>query len=171
VIESVYQRAKRYRTPSVTRREMVRVLSWKIVNDSALSGPNGAVGQVVPNHVEVVIDISNVTAYMGSLARDHPISVNVATLNHVTRPMYALTSTPSVPSGRIRDTVRLSTSRGCRRTVQKHVANVLNQLIPVRMSMMYHVQDGNSRANVILMPSRCDPLYENNAKRAANFAE
>ena len=107
---------------------------------------------------------------MGLLAKDHPISVNVVTLNHVIRLMCALISTPSVPSGSkctfnvspsqwttisgIRDTARPSTSRGCRRTVQKHVENVPNRPTRARMSMMYHVQDGNSRASATLMPSR-----------------
>lgn len=169
--ENVSPRAKLYRTPSVTRKATVRVSNWRIVNDSALNGLSGAVGQVVPSHVEVDTDTSNDTVYMGLLAKDHPISVNVVTLNHVIRLMCALISTPSVPSGRIRDTARPSTSRGCRRTVQKHVENVPNRLTRARMSMMYHVQDGNSRASATLMPSRCDPLYGSNAKRAASFAK
>jgi len=170
-IENVFQKAKQYRTLSVTRKATVRVSSWRIVNDSALNGPSGAVGQVVPSHVEVDIDTSNDTVYMGLLVKDHPISGNVVTLNLVTRLMCALISTPSVPSGRIRDTARPSTSRGCQRTVQRHVENVPNRLIRARMSMMYRVQDGNSRANVTLMPSRCDPLCGSNAKRAASFAK
>jgi len=150
---------------------MVRVLSWKIVNDSALNGLSGAVGQVVQNRVEVDIDTSSVTVYMGLLARDHPISASVVTLNPVTRPMCALTSTLFVPSGKIRDTVRPSTNRGCQIIVQRHVANVPNRLIRAMMSMMYRVQDGNFKANVTLTLSRCDPLYGNNAKRAASFAK
>merc|ERR1712003_407100 len=36
-----------------------------------------AVGQVVPSHVEVDTDTSNDTVYMGLLAKDHPIFVNI----------------------------------------------------------------------------------------------
>ena len=120
--------------------------------------------------MEVDIDTSSVTVYMGLLARDHLISASVVTLNPVIRPMCALTSTLFVPSGskfdfiislsqkeqflEIRDTVRPSTNRGCQITVQRHVANVPNRLIRARMSMMYHVQDGNFKANVTLTPSR-----------------
>ena len=35
-IENVFQKAKQYRTLSVTRKATVRVSSWRIVNDSAL---------------------------------------------------------------------------------------------------------------------------------------